>query len=451
MIEKRILLRHSSSCAEGLNNKAKAIVLCLMLNSGYAWSENCFTIPNTLPNSSQGWYKLQLILKKDTPKCLKSSVYFALYGASQLNSGQLNDAIESLERALLLDANNGAALIDYASALYYSGQLFSAIDLNEQLLKRSDLPVYLKPMLKKRALTWQEKTRAQYRNISVRSGYDDNLNGATFIDNLTLNFPGQDITLPIEENAKAVAGRYIDVSLTQDNISHSPFGKQTFSLKSNFRVSEDHNSNYFQLAAAYQKLYNSENSYWHWDTSVNYLHYNQEPLTLETAVSVKKQWLNDQLCEPFLRTSLEHLSVIREQSLSSITINTGGGLLCRLNDNLIGTRLNYIQDMARSNDRPGGDSSGWAVDFQWQRPLYSGIFNSSFKYTSLSDQTSYSPLLDNGANRRRSRTDVSLEYIHPLPDNAKLSLMLTQQRQNSNIALFKQRSTRISAGFNKNF
>lgn len=451
MSEKKILLRPLNCYVGGLNNRAKAIGLCLILQSGYAWSEDCFSIPSALPSTSEGWKKLQIVLEKNTPNCLKSSVFFALYGASQLNSGQLNDAIESLERALLLDASNGAALIDYASALYYTGQLFAAIDLNDQLLDRPDLPAYLKPMLEERALAWQADTQVQHRNLSVRSGYDDNLNGATFIDSLTLNFPGQDITLPVEEDEKAVAGRYVDVSLTQDNISHSPFGKQTFSFKSNFRVSEHADSNYFQLAAAYQKRYNSEKSYWHWDTSISYLHYDAKPLTLELTASVKKQWLSGQQCEPFVRSSLEYLSVIREHLLSSVSAKLGAGLLCSVNDNLIATRLNYIQDMARSKDRPGGDSSGWTVDFQWQRPLYSGTFNSSLKYTSLKDKQGYSSLLDNGANRKRFRTDFSLEYIHPLAGDTQFSLMLTQQRQTSNIDLFKQRSTRVSAGFKKNF
>ena len=453
MSEKKILLRPLSCYMEGLNNRAKVIGLCLILHSGHAWSQSqeCFLIPSSLPSTSEGWQKLQIILEKNTPNCLKSSVFFALYGASQLNSGQLNDAIESLERALLLDANNGAALIDYASALYYTGQLFSAIDLNYQLLDRTDLPAYLKPMLEKRVLTWQADTQIKHRNLNVRSGYDDNLNGATFIDNITLNFPGQDITLPVEEDEKAVAGQYVDVSLTQDNISHSPFGKQTLSFKSNIRLSQDHMSNYFQLAAAYQKRYNSEASYWHWDTLISYLHYDAKPLTLELAASVKKQWLSSRECGPFVRSSLEYLSIIRQHLLNSASVKTGVGLLCNFNDNLMAARLNYIHDMARSSERPGADSSGWTVDLQWQRPLYSGSINSSLKYTSLKDQQSYSSLLDNGANRKRYRTDFSLQYIHPLADDAKFSLMLTQQRQTSNIDLFKQRSTRVSAGFNKNF
>ena len=52
------------------------------------------------------------------PECLESSEYFALYGQAQLNNGQLSGALEALERALLIDPNNGAAGIDYAQALF---------------------------------------------------------------------------------------------------------------------------------------------------------------------------------------------------------------------------------------------------------------------------------------------------------------------------------------------
>ena len=80
-------------------------------------------------------------------QCLLSTEYFALLGAAQLNLGLLAESMESLERSLLLDAKNGAALIDYAEALLLDGQLFAAIEANDMLIVRDDMPENIGPFL----------------------------------------------------------------------------------------------------------------------------------------------------------------------------------------------------------------------------------------------------------------------------------------------------------------
>ena len=74
------------------------------------------------------------------PECLESSEFFAVYGAAQLNGSDLEGALESLERALLLNPENGAAAIDYSQALFEVGQLFTALEMNQRLIGRQDLP-----------------------------------------------------------------------------------------------------------------------------------------------------------------------------------------------------------------------------------------------------------------------------------------------------------------------
>ena len=76
----------------------------------------------------------QLIALLD--QCSQSSAYFALLGASQLATGDLFQALENLELALLIDPKNGAASVDYAEVLYQQGQVLSALEINEQLIAR---------------------------------------------------------------------------------------------------------------------------------------------------------------------------------------------------------------------------------------------------------------------------------------------------------------------------
>ena len=82
------------------------------------------TSPDENAREQAQWTQLAATLTGIQASCLRSSEYYALFGAAQLNSAQLESASESLERALLLDPNNGAAQIDFASALFTSGQLF---------------------------------------------------------------------------------------------------------------------------------------------------------------------------------------------------------------------------------------------------------------------------------------------------------------------------------------
>ena len=62
------------------------------------------------PDESSGevvdWPELKEQLAQLLPLCLESPEFFALYGAAQHNSDEVAEASESLELALLLDAEN---------------------------------------------------------------------------------------------------------------------------------------------------------------------------------------------------------------------------------------------------------------------------------------------------------------------------------------------------------
>jgi len=435
----------------GRNKRLNAAGLCLILTSTSAWSAGCFEIPKVLPNTTNGWLSLQKTLQQDSQHCLTSSAYFALYGAAQLNSGQLQSALESLERALLLDANNGAALIDYASALYHSGQIFAAIDLNQQLLSRDDLPANLQDILRQRAARWRDNTRTKYQSISVHSGYDSNLNGATDLDQLTLSAPGGDISLPLDASSKARSGQYLSLKTSHQYTQHNAFSERRFSLDSNLRHSGDHNSNYLQLTLGVEQKQLQTQGTWYFSGSLNYLHYAQKPLSAQLTGTVKYQWRRHQECQPFSQVSLERLSAIKQHSLDSNSLYTGLGIRCSVAGGLFDTQLDYIVNNAVSAERPGGDRRGWQLDLQWQKPLFDGVFHSRLRRSRLVDSVSYSTLLSAGARRRQTRTEVSLEYRRPLGADKLLSLSLNRQHQASNIDLFTQRGTRIGIGFKQRF
>lgn len=374
-----------------------------------------------------------------------------MYGAAQLNSGQLEGAIASLERALLLDANNGAALIDYASALYYSGELFAAIDLNEQLLARDDLPSNLKPMLEKRAALWQSKTYKEQREVGISVGYDSNINNATFIDSLTLNSTTGDIVLPINENEREDSAKYTNLSASYRQLSLDAFRQKRFSINATTRLSEHTDSNYLQITSNYQDRHLLEEGFWFWEAAASYVYYDNQSLSAAASIAVKKQWQFQQDCQPYVLTDVEYLKGLKQNEFDSISFYNGAGFNCQITDNHVEFQLGFVADQALNNNRAGKDRGIIRFDLQWQRPMFKGRLNTYFRHTRALDEEGYNPLLENNARRRVNRSDLFVEYSQPLSKETLVNLSFNKQLQQSNIPLFKQKGSKISLGFKKRF
>ena len=113
-----------------LSSAVNAQTSCPDLSNYYGASNARLNSPSdSIPNGSvqpPNWQQLERQLAEIKLRCLDSSEFFALHGAAQLNSGFVDQSLESLERALLLDPNNGAAQIDYGQALLQKGFVFMA-------------------------------------------------------------------------------------------------------------------------------------------------------------------------------------------------------------------------------------------------------------------------------------------------------------------------------------
>ncbi|MBT8147578.1 MAG: hypothetical protein KJN90_12045, partial [Gammaproteobacteria bacterium] len=170
-------------------------------------------------------------------ECLDNAEYFALYGAAQLNSGDVAESMESLERALLLDPRNGAAQIDYAQALYLQGDLFAALELNDRLLAREDLPEDLRGLLENRQQNWRAVTRQRLVQLDVLAGYDNNLNSAPTPDEITLTLSGEDVVLALNPDFRPVSGPYLNLRLGGRFRELAPDYQHNWLLEARGRVS----------------------------------------------------------------------------------------------------------------------------------------------------------------------------------------------------------------------
>ena len=138
----------------------------------------CPDLSGYYPDIDEEWGLVEQALAPLLSQCSDSSEYFALLGTAQLRGSDLARALESLELALLLDPENGAALVDYAEVLFQQGQVLAALEINQQLLSRDDLPAGLEDSLRDRQRRWRSFTNQTSFEASILGGYDDNLNSA---------------------------------------------------------------------------------------------------------------------------------------------------------------------------------------------------------------------------------------------------------------------------------
>ena len=79
--------------------------------------------------------------------CLKNSAYYARLGLYWLLLPSAQDALEPLERSLLLNTEQPSVQLDFALSLALTGDLNSANALLDQVLQRSDMPESLRQAL----------------------------------------------------------------------------------------------------------------------------------------------------------------------------------------------------------------------------------------------------------------------------------------------------------------
>ncbi len=387
-------------------------------------------------------------------QCLDSSEYFALLGAAWLNAGLLAQAIESLERALLLNPENGAAQIDFAEALYRDGQWFAAIALNEQLLARADLPANLRPALQRRLDDWRAATRSTSFRGDVRLGYDSNLNGAPDPDQVTLTLAGDNVLLALGEEFRAISGPYANLGLAANHSRLTPGRQHNFSAEIQGRVSDDRNTDLLQFDARYHFLQPRRGQSWQLDSGLRSVAFGGS--TLFTAADVQFRYSISPLftCRPFFDASAQYQLFHNQNWLNAFDTRLGGGFACpvgrdsaTLGDLSIAASLLHSQ--AIKPDRPGGNRRGWQAAVNWQRPLPTGLLRAVLNHTRLEDNESYSPLLEAGAPRWVNRSYFLLQYRRAVNLGAAGDLLINfyHQQQGSNIGLFDTSDTTFEIGF----
>jgi hypothetical protein len=404
------------------------------------------------------WMLLEARLSEIKRVCLESSEFFALHGAAQLNSGLVDQSLESLERALLIDPNNGAAQIDYGQAMYQKGQLFMALEINERLLVREDLPASLQPALRARQKTWKALTRQQSFQLDALGGYDNNLNGAPSPDQVTLTLSGEAIPLTLDTDFRPIGGSYVNLRLGSRYRVLAPEHQHNWATEVRARTSEDSASNLVQFTSRYAFIKPQDGHSWQLTGGLSHLNFGGTGLFTGVDTSARYQADSDYLCKPFYDLAVQLQTYQEQDFLNGVESKASAGLNCAnfgaTANQRITVELGILNNQALRSARLGGNRNGWQFKADWQILLGSAVLKAQLSHIQLDDNEGYSPLLDNGAERQLDRSYFLLQYRKPvavLGDNSSLMINVYRQLQTSNIEFFRTSNTSAEIGLSWSF
>lgn len=398
------------------------------------------------PEGQQQWQRLVSELVPLQSRCLRSSEYYALLGAAQLNAGAQDLAAEALERALLLDAGNGAAQIDYAEVLLRQGQLFPALQLNAVLEAREDLPKELRQSVVQRGTQWRGLTKQNSVQLDVSGGFDSNLNGAPDSGQLTLTLSGEPVVLNLTEDFQPVEGAFSNLRASARAVTLTEAGRRSWDHEVRARVSEDRQSDLLQFSSQFSQATATRRRSVLFEAGASSIFFGGSSLYTATQARLRVQSNTSKRCAPVYDLASQYQRFHAQPALDAWESKATVGLNCLKGRNTAadvvqryGIDVSYIVSKALSANRPGDDRDGYQLSARYQRPLLRGELLAQATVTHLEDENTYSALLAGGDERWQRRNQVLIQHGTPFALGSKSALFtvgLFYQIQASNIALF---------------
>lgn len=417
----------------------------------------------TDPDPASRWEKRLSLLRPYKSTCYLHADFLSALGTAELNTGRLSDAQDTLERTLMVQPDNGDALVNYAQVLDLLGQPFAAYDLNRQLLKRTDLPDDVARFLKARDKLWASRfTRTDYR-LSAAIGYDSNLNTAADLSSLTL---GDGNTLVLDEESRPISGSVFHLNASVKNATLLEDGMRVWQGNLYTRTGTEarlqqqafrHDQQ--QLDIHFKRFYYSRGKrarklkgtlawgvtgrqFWYNDTSL----YQSVDLELEH----RQPLAADCAIESDIRLSRQHYPDDNDQDALDHRLQIG--FECQVSPALmLYSQLGLAFNRALY-DRTGGDRRVRDLILAAQYRQDTGrLWSLSGRYALTEDATGYSDQLDQGNARYQYSLQVTGQLRQPLTPDLDLELSVTKLTQTSNIILYEYEAEKASLALNWQF
>ena len=428
----------------------------LLALAGFLASTMSFACPNL-----QRFYdrlesepaSLVVALEVVLDQCYTNSEYFALNGAAYLNMGDLLRALESLERALLLDPNNGSAAVDFAEVLFRQGQVINAIEVNSQLLLRGDLPDNLREAISARQRRWQSARNQRSLSFATAVGYDNNLNSAPIADQLALTLSGNPVLFDVSSDFQADGAAYARLTGAGAMVKVGQNVNSRLTASITGRFSRDSAYDLIQGSARYRLSDSSDSPGWNATFGLDHLVWGGN--TVFSSATIRAGYLLKDFgaCRVSPRIAMQYQKYASQELLSGYEYFLGPGGECDVDIggvlNRFGLEFGVLRNQAEYGGRLGGDRKGWQSNLFWQRTLSSGQLIGQYQFTKFNDELGYSLLFENGLRRKERLHSLYFSYARPLKIfNGKSQFIGTAayHNQDSSIDLFRTRGASLEVG-----
>lgn len=393
------------------------------------------------------------------PDCQRNPHYLAQLGQLLTAQGKYADALDHLERALMLDPSILAAQLNYAIALAGIGDLLSASQLLDGILSQPDVPPDLRQTLtdaRQRIARQQGQpaitARAQPAfalNVNLRYGHDSNLLGTPNISTLALTTPGGVVILPLESSAGPRAGAYTRADIKLGYVHRLPDGSfwdlAAAALQRTSARAPDANTKQTELSLGYSQSPSAPfagyvSTSWVGINSLGGTRYASQGLAMGLQLP-----LTPGTCSAKVGLDWQNRNILSNTVLSGhySGVNTIFGCVSAW-----GGQWQFSakigQDRPKDTNRPGGVQTSTSIRGIGIWPTtglgFEGTALVDLEYNTTRDATGYSPLLDNAAVRQTRRLTTRFEYQHALTQRVVATMGTEWSGQDANLALFRVKS-----------
>ena len=401
------------------------------------------------------------------PNCQNEPRYLAHVGQLLTVQGQYANAIDHLERALMLEPNLLDAQLNYAISLAGIGDLLSASQLLDGLLTQPDIPSDIRRTLidaKQRIARQQgqpmlavNSPSAFQVNINLRSGYDSNLLGVPNISSLELTIPGGSIVLPLATSSVPRSGMYTRADVKLEYTHRRPDGSlwelAASALQRKSPNAPDADTQQAELTAGYSQSLGSPFGLPLASPIAGYIstsfagvntqggtRYASQGLAMGLQLSVVPQNCNSRVGLDWQNRDVRSNLVLSGRYSGVNTVfgcNAAWGGQWQLSAKL-------GQDRPKDFNRPGGIQNSATLRGVGIWPTtglgFMGTALLDLEYNVTRDTTGYSPLLSNAAVRQTRRVTTRVEYQRPLSQSVIATAGFEWSGQRANLALFRVKS-----------
>jgi hypothetical protein len=386
-------------------------------------------------------------------ECSRDAPYLAYRGAVLNGLGKYVEAASLLEGALLLEPDLAGAQLDYAEALAGLGETVAAMSLFRDVLARPDVPPDTRAYIVRRLNTLDIVQRFDalvglrsvgenwhgVASVTLKGGYDTNLNSAPSRSTLGLTLPGgEELVFALAENVRARGGA-AGIGEFRGNIARRFEGGGSLQVYGEARArfsgsssTTDTDYQQGQLVGAWTQPLVSGDAFF--SLGGTRLHYGGDDLYSAIRLTAGRDW-SYQPCQPRLgfEGELRRYPVARELDGRFYSLATG--VACKLGANRLFAAARAGVDAAE-RDRPGGDQRHVDLRLAWVGTLGPGSILVDLLLAHQRDATGYSPLLEDNATRRLYRANLYLEYVYPVSTSWALVGSVEGSFQRSNLPLF---------------